>query len=356
MKISICIPTYNRADLLRATLESVARQTVQPDEVLIIDNASTDNTASVAKKYRSRGFRYIRNEKNIGMAGNYNRCIELARNELFTFLPSDDLIAPTWYEEWIRIVNHYKADLYTSPVSIMDETYKILFAFPVFKTSRYIRQPHVLKSFTTNYMPMPVPSAATIFRKSTMKKIGGFDPREGTECDVRPCTKLLDMGDVYYYHRFLFVFREHKNRSYDTEKAARDLLFFERFTNYLRILQDIYKNRYQNKPSYRFFLQCNLFMNLCNINLYAARGEWRKIIHSYQLVFSYFPDILHTWGDYPVFFRYQGEFIKRALTMGRIKKNIQKEFEWLQLFSLSFILSVWYYRQIYEGTNFLRSW
>lgn len=329
-KISICVPTYNRADLLQATLRSIANQTVPPHEVLIIDNASTDNTEHVVAQFKHLGFRYIRNETNLGMAGNYNRCIELASNEYFTFLPSDDLIAPTWYEEWQEVISEHTADLYTSPVSIMDSQGNILFNFPVFSRSLLIRQPHVLKKFAEKFTPMVVPSAATIFKKSVMKKIGGFSPEESSECDLRPCTNLFNLCDVYFYYRNLFVFREHQERSFEQEKQDREKRYMIRFENYLTILQDIYQTRYKGHVRYRHFLHCNLFMNLCNINLYIVRGEWRKIIQSYKLVWKYFPDILCKPQDYVAYAYYQWEFIKRGFRMGKIPTEVKNDFMWVQ--------------------------
>lgn len=329
MKISICIPTYNRAEMLRETLQSVAKQTVQPAEVMVIDNASTDNTEEVVKEFQSLGVRYIRNKTNIGMADNYNRCIELASNEFFTFLPSDDLIAPTWYEEWITIIKENEADLYTSPVSIMNSQGKILFNFPIFGKNMLVKQPDVLKTFLKHFTPMLVPSAATIFKKSIMKKIEPFRVEEKSECDVRPCTALFDMCTVFYYHRNLFVFREHELRSFEEEKKARDEKYFERFENYLKILKDIYEKRYKQDNAYRFFLHGNLFMNLCNINLYIVRGELQKILRSYQLVWNYFPDILKKSEDYKAFAYYQWEFIKRGFRIGKIPQSVTQDFSWL---------------------------
>ena len=329
-KISICIPTFNRADLLGATLESVARQTMKPDEVLIIDNASTDNTEVVVRPFEKYGFKYIKNEKNLGMAGNHNRCIELARNEYFTFMPSDDLMAPTWYEEWMRVIKDHDAGLYISPLTVMDNEYNLISAFPIFGQDTAISQPDVTRVLFKNYMTGVAPTGMFVYRKSVFQKIGGFDPADGSECDVKVGMKLLEHCDVYYHHKYLFVFREHLVRTFDTEKVDRTASFFIRFEKYLKMIKEIYKTRFHDDPKERYFLQGTLLMNLSNINLYLARFEFQKVIKSYQLVHHYFPDFLTKGEDWSAFARYQTEFIKRAFTLNRAPQEAAAQLGWIQ--------------------------
>jgi glycosyltransferase involved in cell wall biosynthesis len=120
-KITICIPTFNRSDLLDQALQSVAMQTVKPYEVLIVDNASTDNTKDVVKKYEMYGFRYIENKTNVGMVENWNVGIRNARGDYISFLHNDDLIAPTWYKEWSDVISQHSARFYTSSIAIIDQ-------------------------------------------------------------------------------------------------------------------------------------------------------------------------------------------------------------------------------------------
>lgn len=328
-KISICIPTFNRADLIGITLQSVANQTVKPDEVLIVDNASTDNTAEVVGQFKKYGFTYVRNDKNLGMAANHNRCIELARNEYFTFLPSDDLIAPTWYEEWQQVIARHDAGLYISPLTIMDNDMKIIAAFPVFDHDTAVEQPDVTRILFDRYLTGIPPMGMYVYRKSIFEKIGGYDPKDGSECDVKVGMKLLDTCDVYYHHTFLFVFREHAVRSFETEKTERDARFFVRFENYLQMIQEIYTKRYKSDPAHRYYLHGTLLMNLCNINLYAARLEFPKIIRSYQLVHKYFPDYFTRGQDWRAFAKYQTEFVRRALRWRRVQPYIRTQLKWL---------------------------
>lgn len=64
--VSVIIPTYNRADLLRKSIESVQNQTYEEWEIIIVDDCSTDGTEQVVKEFGDFRIRYIRNEKKPG--------------------------------------------------------------------------------------------------------------------------------------------------------------------------------------------------------------------------------------------------------------------------------------------------
>ncbi len=90
-KVTVIIPTYNRAGLLPRALYSVLTQTVSDFEILIIDDGSTDDTHSViAKKFDEPRIRYVPLSVNGGVAAARNHGIELAQGEYLAFLDSDD--------------------------------------------------------------------------------------------------------------------------------------------------------------------------------------------------------------------------------------------------------------------------
>jgi abequosyltransferase len=94
-KISFCIPTYNRADLLRVTVESIIRQCPENTEIVISDNASVDHTEEVIRDMQKRSpcIRYHRNPENVGPSRNYLLAVELAEGEYCWLMGSDDILA-----------------------------------------------------------------------------------------------------------------------------------------------------------------------------------------------------------------------------------------------------------------------
>lgn len=96
--VSVCIPTYNRAVSLKTTLESVINQDYPNLEVIVLDNASTDNTQAMVEKLSESDSRiyYYRNKVNIGAANNFNKVIRLASNEYCMWLADDDWLDPNY--------------------------------------------------------------------------------------------------------------------------------------------------------------------------------------------------------------------------------------------------------------------
>jgi len=93
--ISLYIPAYNAADTLKPCLESVSRQSVQPDEVIVVDDGSKDNTAKIA---RQAGVRVIRHQRNRGVAAARNTAIRAAKGDFIASLDAD-LVAR---RDWLR--------------------------------------------------------------------------------------------------------------------------------------------------------------------------------------------------------------------------------------------------------------
>lgn len=89
MKISVVIPSYNRADLIGETLDSIARQTCSVDEIIVVDDGSTDNTAQVMERHADPRIRYHKIE-NGGPEFARSTGIEMANGDWIALLDSDD--------------------------------------------------------------------------------------------------------------------------------------------------------------------------------------------------------------------------------------------------------------------------
>jgi GT2 family glycosyltransferase len=94
--VSICIPTYNGAAHLVSCVESALNQTWTDFELLVVDDVSSDETVAITEAFaaRDRRVRVARNRRNLGLVGNWNRCLELAKGTWIKFLFQDDLLSP----------------------------------------------------------------------------------------------------------------------------------------------------------------------------------------------------------------------------------------------------------------------
>lgn len=92
--VSVVIPTYNRAHLVGRAIQSALNQTHQDFEIIVVDDAFTDNTEEVAKSFNDPRIRYIRHEQNRGGSATRNTGIKVSRGEYIAFLNSDDEWSP----------------------------------------------------------------------------------------------------------------------------------------------------------------------------------------------------------------------------------------------------------------------
>ena len=95
MTLSVIIPAYNRAELLPRTLQSVLTQTCPPEQIIVVDDGSTDNTAEVAQSFSKV---QVVSQPNAGLGAARNAGAAVAKGEALLFLDSDDLLAPTALE------------------------------------------------------------------------------------------------------------------------------------------------------------------------------------------------------------------------------------------------------------------
>ena len=131
-EISVIVPTYNRAELLRRAVQSVLKQDSCDIEIIISDNCSTDNTSKVINELRNNcpiSLTYSRNDRNLGMVGNWNHALfKLARGRYAMILSDDDyLLDPTYLQKAIAIIKKHKPGLIFSRCAIVDsESEKVL--------------------------------------------------------------------------------------------------------------------------------------------------------------------------------------------------------------------------------------
>ena len=111
-KVTVCIPTFNRAGYLREAIQSVLNQTFTDFELLVSDNASSDNSAEVVASFTDPRVRYHRHVENIGMGANFRACTELAQTEWIAFLSDDDLFQPDHLERAFGALSTYPQSVY----------------------------------------------------------------------------------------------------------------------------------------------------------------------------------------------------------------------------------------------------
>ncbi|MFH1640679.1 MAG: glycosyltransferase family A protein [Candidatus Omnitrophota bacterium] len=167
---SVVIATYNRASFLSRAVRSALGQTFKDIEVIVVDDASTDNTPQVIADLKDPRLIYLRHEKNKGAGGARNTGIRASRGEFIPFLDSDDEWMPDKLEKQISLFKRSSEEVglvYCGHTSVIDKTKEV-------KTER---MPTVRGHVAEAALRYCVTGGGStyIIRKECFEKIGFFD-------------------------------------------------------------------------------------------------------------------------------------------------------------------------------------
>ena len=125
MLVSVIIPTYNRKDFLIKALDSVLNQTYANIEVLIIDDASTDDTKNSILKYNDNRIKYFKNPTNLHAAESRNIGIKKSSGELIAFLDDDDIWLNDKIEKQVKLFKDNDIGIVYCGIKLIFESYDL---------------------------------------------------------------------------------------------------------------------------------------------------------------------------------------------------------------------------------------
>lgn len=204
---SVCIPTYNAADYLPEAIESVLAQTFGDFELLICDDASTDDTAEVVQGFRDERIRYLTFAENLGQSGNFNRCMEHARGDTWTLLSADDRLLPGFLGRVNDALSqHPDAEFFVSAYRQIDADGNYL--------GDNVPWPHVRVVEPGGFLPELLQGSCFItlglaVRRPSLARVGAFrtDVRWGHDWDW--VLRLVSQAGGVYLPEPLAEYREH---------------------------------------------------------------------------------------------------------------------------------------------------
>jgi polysaccharide pyruvyl transferase WcaK-like protein/glycosyltransferase involved in cell wall biosynthesis len=219
-RLSIGLPVYNGEDYLAEALDALLAQSYRDFELIISDNASTDGTEEICRRYMAQDerIRYIRQSTNVGAAENHNVVVRQARGELFKWASHDDLYHPDLLLRCIEALDTHQDVVLASCLSaVIDNTGTV--------TEAHIRYPDATDS----------PRAPERYR-GLLFALGGDDDYGVIRIDVLRRTALTGShyhsdrtltAELSLHGRFLrvpevlYYRREHPNRAGGTQQSVR---------------------------------------------------------------------------------------------------------------------------------------
>lgn len=201
VRCTVAIPTYNREDMIRSTLESVLNEHMSELEILIVDDQSKDRVVEVASTYDDPRLRIIVNERNMGLFGNFNRCVELSSAPLLRILCNDDRLTKERLGKEVEFMeaNPNVSLLFSKGLRVTKAGKPMGTVGDHFPPGIYDGRDAIsaiLEFFAhTGINPVTLPSGVTM-RKSACLAAGRFDESMFMDGDIDYFLRILRHGDL----------------------------------------------------------------------------------------------------------------------------------------------------------------
>jgi len=209
-KVSVCIPVYNAGDFLRPAIASILAQDFKDFELIVVDDCSTQPTEAVVVEFDDARLRFQRNSHNLGLVGNWNRCLELAQGEYVTVFHQDDIMRPSNLSRKVSTLDINSTVGYVySNIQQIDETGQVIGGhwLPQPKVDLILPGQAIFKMVAAVGNPISCPSV--VARAECYERLGTFDRRLSFAVDLEMWMRIAKHYDVGYLARSLVAQRVH---------------------------------------------------------------------------------------------------------------------------------------------------
>ncbi|MGT2910928.1 glycosyltransferase family 8 protein [Streptococcus cameli] len=229
--VSIIVPIYNAQAHLEKCLESLVQQTYRNIEVILVNDASTDQSLRVCKAYANQydEIRLINKYEHTGVADSRNIGIENSHGHYLTFVDSDDWIDPNFIEEHLSLMKKYSADIALSPHYSYVESDGVFQTYSSEFSTRMITIEDYFEQVMSDWFLLFLSSIGKVYSRTLFEGEGGFRFPFGSESEESYLIHrlFLKAHSILYIDKALYCWRNHSANLIHqaiNEKKAQDLL------------------------------------------------------------------------------------------------------------------------------------
>lgn len=203
-KVSIILPVYNSQEYIKEAIESISSQSFKDWELIIIDDASSDQTPNILKKYKDKRIIGLKNDRNMGVAISLNRGLKQATGEYIARIDADDICFPNRFELQVEFLDNNPATVIVgSNAEIINSSGDVLFITDLPTTDIGIRN----MLFVRN----PLIHPSVMFRRKILGKVGNYNIKFNGAEDYELWFRMLKSGRAYNFKKPLIKRRVHDN-------------------------------------------------------------------------------------------------------------------------------------------------
>lgn len=211
--ISVVVPNFNHGRFLDRSIGALLAQHRPPDEIIIIDDASTDDSRDRIRQLAAREpcIRTFFNERNLGVVASTNLGLAEARGHFVTFCAADDIVKPAFLQSaLLRLAAHPRAALFCAEVSVVaqDGVPAKAVVRPAIRPSN---EPHYFDPKETRRLLWQadhfIVTLTAVYRREALVTFGGFDPVLGSLADGYAARRLALEHGFFFEPRVLATWR-----------------------------------------------------------------------------------------------------------------------------------------------------
>lgn len=213
--VSVCLPTYNYAQFLPRAVESVLAQTFTDFELLVYDDASTDDTVTVMQPYLDDPrVKFVVQPENRGLFANFNQSAAAARGRLIKYLCADDFLDEQFLERLVPLMDDESVQIATCANWLIggDDNLTGEQVAP-FGDGGSVEPEEAARQLAEWHNVVGMPTN-TIIRRETLAAVGGFDGDYAPAADIHLWLKLLAHGRLAWTPEKLCFIRIHSTHSH----------------------------------------------------------------------------------------------------------------------------------------------
>ena len=291
------VPNYNYGRYLAEALGSVLEQTFTDFELIISDDASTDNSAAIINDFAKRDSRihFTRQPVNLGLTENFNWCLSRARGEYIKFLLADDKLAHS--EALQRLVTTLTANpqvvMVASAAQVIDESSRLTFVRDYFgrdsiEDGQRLARACLLR--TSNWIGEP---SLFAFRRRASDQL--FNPAYRYWVDLEFALRILELGDFAYLVEPLAAFRQHPEQQSQRllEEHRQSIEFYQLILDFAehpwlgrkaareRLFEELYRSQHRSSLAAPAAKALDQALDALGRDGYAAFKLRRKLIRPF---------------------------------------------------------------------------
>lgn len=285
--LTIFVVTYNRANYLKLTLQSIIEQTYRDFCLVVLDNASTDDTENLVKSFEDNRLIYLRQKENVGGPNNINTALNIASTPYFIIFHDDDLMLPHLIEKELDIMRKYDYDvLSTFAEHINEKGEKIDYYRQTNENPIAFNGTKYFESFIS-VSPNAIYCPSVIYKNEFIKKNNLiFDyEKAGPACDVYLYLEIERLGGkIGILPLELFQYRRHSKQDSSINNSFIQLQLIKCLLNnsyYFNLLK-------QYKSNFFKFIRAIITELMLSYNSNPDRQKLNKVIDDLNLLNSSF--------------------------------------------------------------------